>query len=157
MEQRNLRYANTTTNRQTSYIHGNTVRVNNPVREVPQVPHVVRETVKKQKKARHMNLPYVIFLCSAMIVLGITLIGYLQDQSKLTVSRKNVAVLESRLNNLRLENDERLERIETALDMNEIRRIAIEELGMTYAKEGQVVIISDEGSDYVRQFAQLPN
>ena len=40
--------------------------------------------------------------------------------------------------------------------IEEIRRIAIEELGMTYAKEGQVVMVSGEGSDYVRQISAMP-
>ena len=39
--------------------------------------------------------------------------------------------------------------------MEEIKRVAIEELGMTYAREGQVVVIESEGSDYVRQLKSL--
>ena len=38
---------------------------------------------------------------------------------------------------------------------NEIRRIAITELGMTYAGQGQIVEIPDDGSDYVRQYADI--
>ena len=36
-----------------------------------------------------------------------------------------------------------------------IRRIAITELGMTYAGQGQIVEIPDDGSDYVRQYADI--
>ena len=104
-----------------------------------------------------MNLPYVLFLSCAMIVAGIMLIGYLQMQSEMTVSIKRIALLESQLNDLRLSNDEQLERINSAIDMDEIKRIAVEELGMTYAKEGQVISISGEGSDYVRQMVSLPD
>ena len=57
---------------------------------------------------------------------------------------------------MRLSNDEQLARIESAVDIEKVKQIAIEELGMTYAKEGQVVTISGEGSDYVRQLADLP-
>ena len=103
-----------------------------------------------------MNLPYVLFLTAAMVITGIMLIGYLQIQSNLTVSIKRVATLESQLNDMRLSNDEQLERINTSLDMEEIKRIAIEELGMTYAREGQVVTVSGEGSDYVRQLVEMP-
>ena len=77
-------------------------------------------------------------------------------QADLTVSIKRVAYLESQLNNLRLTNDEELERIESSVNLEEIKQIAVEELGMTYAKAGQVVTISDEGSDYVRQLRELP-
>jgi hypothetical protein len=66
-----------------------------------------------------------------------------------------VASLERELNNLRLTNDENLARINASVNLEEIKQVAVEELGMTYAKEGQVVIVSSEGSDYVRQIREL--
>lgn len=42
------------------------------------------------------------------------------------------------------------------VDLDEIKRIAIGELGMKYAKEGQVITYSGEGSDYVRQYGDIP-
>ena len=66
-----------------------------------------------------------------------------------------IAALESELNDMKLANDEQLERINSALDMEEVKRIAVEELGMTYAKEGQVIVVSGEGSDYVRQLVKM--
>ena len=71
------------------------------------------------------------------------------------VSIMAVAAKESELNALKTENDEALSRIETSIDLEEIRRIAITELGMTYAGEGQIVEIPSEGSDYVRQYADI--
>ena len=103
-----------------------------------------------------MNFPYVMFLAAAMAMTALMLIGYLQVQAGLTVSVEKVARMESRLNDMRLSNDEQLERINSAIDMEEIKRIAVEELGMTYAREGQVVMVSGEGSDYVRQLVDMP-
>ena len=150
------------TNRQTSYrkssyIDGNVVRVADPVRELQRPPKKVNKSVSKNRdRAHYMNLSYVMFLSVALVVAGIIIIGYLQMQAQLTVSIKQVATLESELNDLRLSNDEKLERINSSIDMAEIKRIAVEELGMSYAKEGQVVEISGEGSDYVRQLGKLP-
>lgn len=42
-------------------------------------------------------------------------------------------------------------RITNSIDLEEIRRIAIGELGMTYAKEGQIESYSSEGNDYMRR------
>ena len=152
MVQQNIGYTNR------GYIEGNTVRKIDTVREMQQPVRRENRVVRKNRdRALYMNLPYVLFLTMALMITGVMLIGYLQAQSNLTVSVKRVAALESELNDMKLANDEQLERINSALDMEEVKRIAVEELGMTYAKEGQVVIISDEGSDYVRQFAQLPN
>lgn len=158
----NTRQTRQVTNRQTeyqrrTYVEGNTVRRLDTVRELQEPVRRPNQVVRRnQEKSRYMNLPYVLFLTAAMVITGIMLIGYLQTQSNLTLSIKKVAKLESELNDMRLSNDEQLERINTSLDMEEIRRIAIEELGMTYAKEGQVVMVSGEGSDYVRQISAMP-
>ena len=43
------------------------------------------------------------------------------------------------------------------MDLEEVKRVAIQELGMKYAEEGQIIVYSDEGAeDYVRQIAQIP-
>ena len=47
-------------------------------------------------------------------------------------------------------------KIMSNVDLDEIKRIAIGELGMKYAKEGQVITYSGEGSDYVRQYGDIP-
>lgn len=158
----NTRQRRQVTDRQTeyqrrTYIEGNTVRKVDTVKELQQPLRRVDHNVRRnQERSRYMNLPYVLFLLTAMGIVGMMLIGYLRVQSSLTVSIKRVASLESQLNDMRLSNDEQLERINTSLDMEEIKRIAIEELGMSYAKEGQVVIVSGEGSDYVRQLEKMP-
>ena len=150
MVQQNIGYTNR------SYIEGNTVRKIDTVREMQQPIRRENRAVRKNRdRALYMNLPYVMFLSMALLVTGVMLIGYLQAQSNLTVSVKRVATLESQLNDMKLANDEQLERINSALDMEEVKRIAVEELGMTYAKEGQVIIVSGEGSDYVRQLAEM--
>lgn len=117
-----------------------------------QLSHAAR---KNRDKAVYMNFGYVLFLTAMMLVAGVVLISYLQVQSDITTSVKKIATLESQLNHLKMENDEELSRIETSIDLDEIRRIAINELGMSYAKQGQIVTIPNEGSDYVRQMTEI--
>ena len=100
---------------------------------------------------------YVLFLGAAMLVSAFVLIGYIRLQSDITNSINHIAALESELNDLKLSNDEEYSRIESSINLEEIKRIAINELGMTYAGEGQIVEYSSEGSDYVRQVADIPN
>ena len=58
---------------------------------------------------------------------------------------------------MRQENDEAYSRANSRIDLEEVKRMAIQELGMKYADEGQIVIYSDEGAeDYVRQFDSIP-
>ena len=86
---------------------------------------------------------------------GFVLIGYIRLQSEITSSVKRISSMESALNSLKVANDEEYSRIESSVDLDEIRRIAITELGMTYPDESQIVTVPDEGSDYVRQLADI--
>ena len=145
---------------QDTYVVGNTVRklniveeLQNPVQQKP-VNHTVR---KNREKALYMNLGYVLFLVAALASAAIILISYIQIQAEITLSVKHIAAMESELNDLRLTNDEDYARAASSVDLEEIRSVAIGELGMRYAKEGQIINVSGEGNDYVRQLADIEN
>lgn len=139
------------------YIRGNTVRKLAPVKELEvTTPKELSHTTRKNRdKALYMNLGYLTFLVVALISAAFVLIGYLRLQSELTLTIKNIAALESELNNLKLSNEEEYNRAISSVDLEEIRQVAIGELGMRYAKEGQIINVSGEGSDYMRQLAQI--
>lgn len=144
---------------ESGYIQGNTVRKAEVYRRPEAEPRRRTSPVvkKNQEKARHMNPGYVLFLVLALAVAGFVLIGYIRLQSDITSSITRISHLESQLNDMRLSNDEEYSRIESSVDLDEVRRIAIEELGMTYASEGQVITYSADGSDYVRQVQEIPD
>ena len=138
------------------YIRGNTVRkVNEPRRQERHV-HAV-EPLPHKKRRHHMSLGYLVFLSLAMVMMVGTLAWYISLQSQVTNSVKNIAQLESQLNKLKQDNDEAYNRANGNVDLDEVKRIAIQEYGMTYASEGQIVTYSDGGgNDYVRQVAPIP-
>lgn len=141
-----------------TYVDGNAVRKLNVVEEL-QKPLETKEVGKNRKKnhdkSLYMNLGYVIFLIGALAVAAMILMSYIRVQSDIIISVRNIASLESELNNLKLSNDEDYARAVSSVDLEEIRSVAIGELGMRYAKEGQIINVSGEGSDYVRQLAQI--
>lgn len=92
----------------------------------------------------------------AMVAAAFILIRYLTLQSDITNSIKHISALESQLNEMKLDNDENYSRITSNVDLEEVKRVAIQELGMQYAKEGQIITFSGEGSDYVRQTGDIP-
>ena len=104
-----------------------------------------------------MNIGSVLSMAIAMVAAGFILTWYLTLQSDITNSVKHIAALESELNQLRRDNDENYSRITSNVDLEEVKRVAIQELGMTYAREGQIVIFNGEGSDYVRQTGDIPD
>ena len=60
---------------------------------------------------------------------------------------------ESKTENIndKMANDEEYSRITSNINLEEIKRIAIGELGMTYATEGQVIPYESNSNDYMRQ------
>lgn len=144
--------------RNSSYVYGNTVRkldVTTAIEEEP-VKRLSDAARKNREKAAHMSLGYVSFLVLAMAVAATVLIGYIKLQSENTMAKEKIAAMESELNDLRLKNNEEYSRVVSDVDLEEVKRIAIEELGMKYAEEGQVIKVEGAKGDYVRQYTDMP-
>ncbi len=149
--------------RNSVYVQGNTaVRRNESQlyampQEVPaQKKQMSTRTRKNREKALYMNIGYIMFMTVAMLAAGVILTWYLNIRSDIATSINNISRLESQLNDLRLDNDENYDRINSSVNLEEVRRVAIQELGMCYAAEGQIIKFNGEGSDYVRQTGELP-
>ena len=145
--------------RDSVYVQGNTARKLQVVQayEQPRTQKKVStRTRRNRERALHMNIRSVLSLAIPMVVGGLILMVYLNLQSDITNSTKNIATLESRLNTLKMDNDENYSRINSSVDLEEVKRIAIQELGMRYAEEGQIIRFNGEGSDYIRQTGSIP-
>lgn len=141
-----------------AYVHGSAARAAAPaVREDKRQTKLDNTTRKNREKAKHMNLGYVLFLSAAVVLTGSILMFYINMQSNITNSVKNISHLENQLNELKLSNDEEYSRIVSDVDLEEVKHIAMSELGMIYAKEGQIETFASEESDYVRQLAEIPS
>ena len=138
-------------------VEGNTVReIEREYRQPFRKP--VSDTVKKNReKAAHMNAGYVAFL---LLMAGVLFVGctmYINLRNEITSRQKSVESLQSRVAALKLENDEEYDRIMGNVDMEEIKKIAMNELHMKYPDSGQVEITESTDSDYVRQYKELPS
>lgn len=140
------------------YVHGNTARKIRPDQEITREPKKkVNNSVRRNRdRAKHMNAGYVLFLGMALVATGMILVYYIGLQSDITNSVKHISTLESQLNALKVANEENYSRISSSVDLEEIRRIAIQELGMQYAQEGQIISFTSENNDYVKQMAEIP-
>ncbi len=136
------------------YIRGTSVR--KPNRDNDR-RHVRVHQTQRNERRHKMTLGYLLFLSLAMVLMVGTLAWYISLQSQVKNSVKNIAALESQLNNLKQDNDEAYNRANGNVDLDEVKRIAIQEYGMTYASEGQIIRYTDGGgNDYVRQIAPIP-
>lgn len=143
------------------YLYGNTVRKFEtlPKRQEEDLQknyELRNRTRKNREKALQMNFGYVLFLAIATVITLVVCIGYLRLQSDITNRISNIASLESELSDIKSQNDEEYNRVMTSVDLEYIKKVAIEDLGMVYAGEEQVVLYSSKDSDYVRQYEDLP-
>ena len=117
------------------------------------VPNHVK---RKRDKAAFMNAPYVLFLGLSLVAMVACSGMFLKLQSDVTAKTKSLARLESEVAAMTMSNDEEYARIMGAVDLEKIKQVAMEDLGMTYPDESQVVNFEDSDSDYVRQFGSIP-
>lgn len=150
---------NNSQGRRTAYIAGTAARNIDVRREIAKEPtlstlNVLRENEKINKRMK-INWLYVLFLTAALAVTGIALGSYIRLQSEITAGVERIASYEKQLNSLTLANDDEYSKIVRVVDLDEIKRVAIEELGMVYATNDQVITYKRENSDYVRQVGDI--
>ena len=139
------------------YNYGNTAEQYHEYRLRMEEPvEQVNPTVRRnQEKAMFLNLPYVLFLSIAFAAVAMSAIMMIRAQENLKESVNNVSRLENQYVTLKADNDATYDRIVNSVDAAEVKRIAIEELGMHYAAEGQIVVYTGDMDDYVRQYADI--
>lgn len=130
----------------------NALKVN---REFEQAP-LHNPTPKVHAKNAPINFGYVFVMLVAITLMCGTLIMYVNMQADIINRVNNIASMEKELNTLRLANDETYTKIVSGVDLEKIKYIAITELGMTYAGEGQVITYSGNESDYCIQYSNIP-
>ena len=144
--------------RYTTEVVGNTVRV---AQEAPKTREKEREKRVHQvhearERALRMNLRYVIFLSAAAVATVTICIYYLNLQATSTQLQKQTASLQKQLKDLQLENDIVHNEIISGVDLEHVREVAVNELGMSYPTERQIVTYTAAPSDYVKQYEEIP-
>ena len=164
------------TEKTVNYIDGNTVRKLQPNpgrrseethRQLQEKQRLDREQRERKRalraaartnreRALQMNPGYVLFLAVAMTVMVAVSGLYLKLQSELTTRIKHVASLKSEVLDLKGKNDAEQKRIDTSINLDEIRRKATEELGMVYPSKNQIMFFDVDSNDYMNQYQDIP-
>ncbi len=147
-----------------SYVYGNTARKYNtaPKYQPEEQPafqpekQQSQQVKKKQKNALHMNRGYVIFLTVAAIAALFVCIQYLQLQAEVTARSSNVTALQRTLETKKEVNSTKYNLVMDSVDLEVIRDRAMNELGMVYAAEGQIVRYKDPARNAVTQYTSIP-
>lgn len=111
---------------------------------------------RNQDKALIMNRGYVAFLTMAVIVTCMTAGFYIKLQSDITIRLGNIAALETSVNNLKADNDATSKRLATSVRMEDVKKQAIDVLGMGYPDEDQIVYYEIDHADFMSQYGEIP-
>ena len=104
-----------------------------------------------QAKPYPVNMPLLVLSIVAFVALGAMMIQYIRLNSEITAITAANTKLESQISDLRAENDEYYGRIMNSVDLEKVREVAIMDLGMVYASEGQIITYVSQMDDYVEQ------
>lgn len=155
----NRQYTNRTS-RQT-YVYGNTApqpeyvperRTREPLRK----KKASRQVRNNRRKALRVGKSYVVFLSIAAILALAICVNYVQLQSRLTSHSKTITALQEDLADLKEENNTKYNSVMDSVNLDEIRKKAKKDLGMTYASNDQIVEYQKPSSDYVKQYEDIP-
>lgn len=114
-------------------------------------------TRANRNRAMAMDRGFATFLIGISVVCVVLCIWYLRMRSTATAQLEENNQLSSQLTTLKSENDALYENITNSVDLEHIRDVAMNELGMKYADEDQIIWYHTEGSDYVRQYQEVPS
>lgn len=149
------------------YINGNTVReLETPVRpqrksreEIEQINRKRRRkraARRNRQRAMDMNRGYVAFLTICVVAVALSAVMLVKLQSQVTTRMNRIASLQSQINDLKAENDAKYKNIMTSVDIGHIKDVAINELGMRYPTEEQIVYYTVETSNFMDQYCDIP-
>lgn len=141
-----------------SYVYGNTARkvVQTDTAPKKQQKEMSQQVRKNRSKALHMNRGYVIFLAVAATVTLFSCVQYLQLQSEITNRSKHITSMQRELASVKEENTTRYHAVMNSMNLEEVREKAMNEFGMVYAKEGQIISYQSPTSNMVTQYAEIP-
>ena len=117
--------------------------------------HPIWENRRKERRSLRLNaFTWLLALSMAGVLMGgfVYSIDLMADTA---VLREEYFALQTEYKNLKDRNDNAEEAIENSVNMEEIRRLAIEEFGMKLPGEGQVAGYTSDVNDYVEQYADI--
>ena len=151
------------------YVNGSAVREleSQPLRqpERPDRRKIEEEQRKKRRRnaarrnrerALYMSKGYMVFLTACVIAVAVSAVSLIQMQSQVSQRMKHIAAMESQLTDMKADNDARYKEIATSVDLEYIKDVAINELGMNYATAEQLIYFSVDNKNFMDQYVDIP-
>lgn len=149
--------------KQNYYIDGNTVRKTSPPQYTPSkqnIEEIRRQKARRQAIRRNRQRAMAIgkrTLVAYIIILVVAIyaaVNLIKVQSSIIVLSRQNAALESKIADLKADNDARYKELTSGINLDEIKRRA-QELGMKPADENQIIYYEVEHKNYMDQYENV--
>ena len=132
--------------------------VQRPKRQEKQSPKQETKTRTYAKPRVEHNIGFfsMCILLAAILATLYTCFMYLKVQSETVVITKEIRQLETELESLQDRNEAASDEVLDAVNLDEVYRIAVQELGMVYPNNNRTVYYKSASEGYVRQFGDIP-
>lgn len=138
-----------------SYEDGNAARKIEERQETPR--RKVSSTAQKNRaKSTSLGSGYIFFLAVVCSLATAACVHYLQLNAQVTAQRSAVNSKKLELNDLKSYNEAYYSKVTASVDLEEIKRRAINELGMQFVTEDQIRYYTPGNNSYVRQYQDVP-
>lgn len=156
------------TSRNMYYVDGSTVR---KIEQAPQrerspqhrpTPKAAPRTVtkkqisKKADRALAFNFNYTVFVVVSMMIMVAAFVAMLYMESVIDGQKNNINNLEATLETIENDNAAYKMTLDSMYTLEQIYDVASNELGMVYARKGQIVYYESADEDYVKQYQDVP-
>lgn len=138
-----------------TYIYGNTVRKEQSTSYID-IQEDRKEFIRYQRELRVISLRYVLLLTFSAFFLLFTCVSYLKLQTDVYNQSQTVSNMESTLLYIKEDNSARSTSIMSGINLVEIKDKAMNEFGMIYPIEGQIIEYESGNADMVRQYHEIP-
>jgi cell division protein FtsL len=149
------------------YVNGNTVReLDTPVRRDRRTRREIEEAKRRKnrrnaarrnrQRAMEMSRGYVVFLTVCVLITAGVAGLFVHEQAQMSARMRAVANLQSQVIDLQADNDARYKNLSSSVDLNHVKDVAINELGMQYPTEDQVIYYSIDNSNFMDQYRDIP-
>lgn len=126
-------------------------------RQAPQErPQVRRKVTAQTKRSLAFSAGYMMFMTVMVCLVVASCVLMLYMNTKISTQQNNISALEAELEKIEDDNAAHKIRLNNMYTLDDIYNVATNELGMVYAKKGQIIYYDSANEDYVKQYQDVP-
>ncbi len=154
MEAQTLEFKGLKRRESTTFVYESAAPAIKPKKANKKNLEILPKEIKKHNISGKLLLSFFYIVCTGLFIASILM--YINMQGELATSVDEIASLQSKYETMKKSNDADYAAINNTIDFENIRKVAIEDLGMHYASDGQIIVFTEDyTNDYVRVYSVI--